>query len=274
LPREKGQRVKILFIGDVIGRPGRWLVQSMLPRLRERHGIDFVIANGENASGGAGLAPSSADELFASGVNVITGGNHTFRNRQILDIIDTERRLLRPANMPSHPRVRGRGWEVYDLPGAGCLAVISLSGTVMMDTLDNPFHCADRLVSRLSEQTPNILVDFHAEATSEKVAMGWFLDGRVTAVLGSHTHVPTADQRVLPGGTAYITDAGMTGPFDSVIGVKKEIILEGFLSRMPVRHAVADGDLRLCGVVVEFNAESGRATGIERLMVSEKNLND
>ncbi|MBN1516162.1 TIGR00282 family metallophosphoesterase [Candidatus Sumerlaeota bacterium] len=261
--------MRLLFIGDVFGRPGRRIVKQQLSALRRREEVDFVVANGENASGGSGLTQGNAEELFKAGVDVITGGNHIFQNRDIFKFIDDEARLVRPANYPPHPDLRGQGVGIYLLPGGYQLAVINLMGTVFMRELDNPFHCADEILRQLEGEVKNILVDMHAEATSEKIAMGWHLDGRVTAVLGTHTHVVTADERLLHHGTAYQTDVGMTGPHDSCIGVTKKTIVQGFLSKLPVRHSPATDEVALHATLIEFDPETGRASGIYRIRETE-----
>ncbi len=259
--------MKILLIGDVFGRPGRKAVQAVLPELRSRESIDFVIVNGENAAGGKGMTPGVAQELFAAGCHVITGGNHSFANREILPIANSERRLLRPANYPDDPEIPGAGWGVFTSDAGFPVGVLNLCGRVGIGHFDCPFRTAMHLLHEIQKQTPVIVVDFHAEATSEKVAMGWYLDGKVSAVLGTHTHIMTADERVLPGGTAYITDVGMTGPYDSVIGVKKELALESMMTLMKNRFEPATGDVRLCAVLVEVDGMSGRATAIRRFMI-------
>ena len=260
----------ILFIGDIFGRPGRTMVKDHLPELVKEHAIDLIIANGENAAAGFGITPPLAEELFELGIDVITTGNHVWDKREIVEYFQNAdgnphsmaRRLLRPANYPAGMP----GWGLYqgkknDVP----YAVINLQGRVFMTSNDDPFRVADQLLKET--QTKIVLVDIHAEATSEKISMGWYLDGRVSAVVGTHTHVPTADERVLPGGTAYITDVGMTGPYDSVIGVKKELIMGKFLNNMPVRFEPATGDVRLCAVVVDCDNATGRARAIERVMI-------
>jgi 2',3'-cyclic-nucleotide 2'-phosphodiesterase len=262
--------LKILFIGDIFGRPGRTIVKDRLPTLRKQHAPDLVIANCENAAAGFGITPPLADELFDLGIDVMTTGNHVWDKREIIDYFQMAdgnphspaRRLLRPANFsPNLP-----GWGVYEGEKNGTrYAVVNLQGRVFMGSSDDPFRYADQLLGQIKSKI--VFVDFHAEASSEKIAFGWYLDGRVTAVVGTHTHVPTADETVLPKGTAYITDVGMTGPYDSVIGVKKELVIEKFLSGMPARFEPANGDIRLCAVVVECDERSGRATCIERLML-------
>jgi 2',3'-cyclic-nucleotide 2'-phosphodiesterase len=262
--------MRILFIGDIFGRPGRTIVKDRLPGIVRDQAIDLVIANGENSAAGFGITPALAEELFELNIDVITTGNHVWDKREIMDYFQMDdgsrgpaRRVLRPANYPQ------------DLPGWGLYqghktktpyAVINLQGRVFMASNDDPFRTADRLLKEIEAKV--ILVDFHAEATSEKISFGWYLDGRVTAVIGTHTHVPTADERVLPNGTAYITDVGMTGPYDGVIGVKKELVVGRFLNGMPVRFEPATGDVRFCAVIIDCDEKTGKARRIERLMLS------
>jgi 2',3'-cyclic-nucleotide 2'-phosphodiesterase len=262
--------MRILFIGDIFGRPGRTIVRDRLTAMVKDHAIDLVIANGENAAAGFGITGPLAEELFDLGIDVLTTGNHIWDKREIVDYFQMEagnhhgpaRRLLRPANYPSDMP----GWGVYEGKKNGVpYAVINLQGRVFMASNDDPFRGADRLLKEIKAKV--VLVDIHAEATSEKISLGWYLDGRVTAVIGTHTHVPTADERVLPGGTAYITDVGMTGPYQSVIGVKKELVVARFLNNMPVRFEPATEDVRLCAVVVECDPATGHASKIERLML-------
>jgi metallophosphoesterase (TIGR00282 family) len=263
--------MRILFIGDIFGRPGRTIVQERLKGLVREHSIGLVIANGENSAAGFGITPSLAEDLFELGIDVITTGNHVWDKREILDYFeiangnqsDPARRLLRPANYPPDMP----GWGLYEGKKNGVpYAVINLQGRIFMASNDDPFRTVDQLLKQV--QAKVIFVDIHAEATSEKVAMGWYLDGRVSAVVGTHTHIPTADERVLPKGTAYITDVGMTGPYDSVIGVQKELVVGKFLSNMPVRFEPATGDVRLCAVIVDCDETTGRAQTIQRLMIS------
>jgi 2',3'-cyclic-nucleotide 2'-phosphodiesterase len=262
--------LNILFIGDIFGRPGRTIVKDRLPELVKNRSIDLVIANGENSAAGFGITPPLADELFDLGIDVMTTGNHVWDKREIIEYFQMAdgnphspaRRLLRPGNFPATLP----GWGLYEGQKNGVnYAVINLQGRVFMGSSDDPFRWADEILKKIKAKI--IFVDFHAEATSEKVAFGWYLDGRVTAVVGTHTHIPTGDETVLPKGTAYITDVGMTGPYDSVIGVKKELIIDKFLNGMPSRFEAATGDVRLCAVVVECDDKSGRATGMERLMI-------
>ncbi|MBT0653873.1 TIGR00282 family metallophosphoesterase [Geomobilimonas luticola] len=255
--------VNILFIGDVIGKPGRQAVSRELHRLVDRYRLDLVIANGENAAGGFGITEETAKDLFKSGIHFLTSGNHIWDKKDALEFIAREERLIRPANYP--PGTAGRGSAVVKTPGGAKVGVLNLEGRVFMNNLDCPFRTADREVARLREETSIIFVDFHAEATSEKASLGWYLDGRVSAVVGTHTHVQTADERILPGGTAYLTDAGMTGAFDSVIGVRKDEPIEKFLTQVPVKFEIAKNNLRLNGVVVTVDEDTGRALGVERV---------
>jgi metallophosphoesterase (TIGR00282 family) len=262
--------MRILFIGDIFGRPGRTIVKERLAGLVEEFAIDLVVANGENSAAGFGITPPLAEDLFELNIDVITTGNHVWDKREIVDYFESAdgnlhspaRRLLRPANYPAGMP----GWGMYEGQKNGVgYAVINLQGRVFMASNDDPFRAADQLLKET--QAKIVLVDIHAEATSEKISMGWYLDGRVTAVIGTHTHVPTADERVLPGGTAYITDVGMSGPYDSVIGVQKDLVVNKFLTNMPVRFEPATGDVRLCGVMIDCDDATGRARSIERVMV-------
>ncbi|MBE0428502.1 MAG: TIGR00282 family metallophosphoesterase [Thermoleophilia bacterium] len=253
--------MRILFISDVFGRPGREALMARLPDLQERYSPDFLVANGENAAGGAGITRKISNKLLGAGVDVITTGNHVWKQKDIYPFMDENDRIVRPANyLPANP---GRGWTVREKHDQK-LAVVNLCGNLYIGAPRGAFQTVDEVLREIPADVRHILVDMHAEATSEKVAMGYYLDGRVTAVIGTHTHVQTADEKLLPGGTAYITDAGMTGPFDSVIGVKKDIILKRFLTQMPVRFEVAEEDVRIEGVFVEADAR-GRATVIERV---------
>jgi metallophosphoesterase (TIGR00282 family) len=254
--------VTILFVGDVVGGPGRRTLLDLLPVLRERYQTDFVVVNGENAAGGIGITPKIADELFSGGVDVITLGNHTYRHREVYTYLDREERIIRPANfLPSQP---GHGWCVVTR-GDIRLGVLSLSGNLFMDPAGPAFAQAESALGVLEGRVDHLLVDMHAEATSEKVGLGWYLDGRVTAVVGTHTHVPTADARVLPGGTAYITDVGMTGPRGGVIGVKRELAVEAMLTRMPTRFETSTEDPWLNAVVIRAS-EPMRASAIEQVL--------
>jgi 2',3'-cyclic-nucleotide 2'-phosphodiesterase len=256
--------VKLLFIGDVVGGCGRRAVRAVLPGLRERHQPDFVIVNGENAAGGVGITEKTARELLELGADAITLGNHAYRHREVYGFLDREQRIVRPANYPKGSP--GRGHTVVEHDGLR-LGVVNLSGIVMLQAARSPFAEIDAVLADLRDRAEYVLLDFHAEATSEAVAMGWHVDGRVTACVGTHTHVPTADGRVLPEGTAFITDVGMTGPRGGVIGVKREQALERFRAMTNVRFETSDEDPWLNGVLVEAGAD-GRATRIEQLLVA------
>jgi metallophosphoesterase (TIGR00282 family) len=255
--------VNLLFIGDVMGKPGRQAVAARLPELVSRYRIEFTIANAENAAGGLGVTPAVADELLAVGVNCLTTGNHVWKHREFVEYAAGEPRIVRPANYP--PGTPGRGAEVYLTPQGTSVGVLSVVGRVFMEPLDCPFRAADREIEALRGRTKVLVADLHAEASSEKVALGWYLDGRVAAAIGTHTHVQTADERILPKGTAYITDAGMTGPRDSVIGIKREPVIERFLTGMPTRFEVAAGPVVMSGVVVTVDEATGSARSIERV---------
>jgi metallophosphoesterase (TIGR00282 family) len=256
--------MNILMLGDVFGEPGRAALEKRLPGLKEEHRVDFTVVNVENAAAGFGVTPEIARGLLDLGVDVMTSGNHIWDRKEILAYIAKENLLLRPANFP--PGTPGVG-HVTVKAGPHRVAVLNLMGRVFMSPIDCPFQKADEIIPELRRETPIILVDMHAEATSESVAMGWYLDGRVSAVAGTHRHVQTADERILPGGTAYITDLGMTGPVDSVIGVDKDLILRRFLTQMPIRFEPAKGPAAVCGVVITVDPQSGRASEIRRLRV-------
>jgi 2',3'-cyclic-nucleotide 2'-phosphodiesterase len=255
--------VKLLFIGDIIGKPGREALSRELHRIVDRHLVDLVIANGENAAGGFGLTQETAQDLFKCGVQVLTSGNHIWDKKDSLEYIKREERIVRPANYPDG--TPGRGATIARTPGGVKVGILNLEGRVFMNNLECPFRCADREIAKLKEETPIVFVDFHAEATSEKVSLGWYLDGRVSAVVGTHTHVQTADERILTAGTAYLTDAGMTGAFDSVIGVRKEDAIEKFVTQRPAKFEVAKKDIRINAVVIEIDEKTGLALNIERI---------
>lgn len=257
--------MKILFIGDIVGRPGRKLVGDLLPVLRKEYDIELVIANGENAAGGSGITPAVAEELFGKGIHILTSGNHIWDKKEAVPYIDTEPRIIRPANYP--PGTPGHGWSLISTPSGVNVGVACLAGRVFLPAIDCPFRVGREIVEELKQHTQIIIVDFHAEATSEKLALGWFLDGLVTAVVGTHTHVQTADERILDEGTAYITDVGMVGPRDSVIGIKKEVVIQKFLTQLPVRFEVAAGPVEFGAVVIEVDEATGRARTIERVRV-------
>ena len=256
---------RILFIGDIIGGTGRGAIRELLPEIIQQYSPNFIIANGENLAGGNGLTKETADEMFSYGVNFLTTGNHVWDNKEILDFIDSYDKIIRPANYPEG--APGKGYAVIDSNSDHILkiGVFNLSGRIFMEPLDNPFSVADKIIPKLREETNIIILDFHAEATSEKMSMGWYLDGRISAVLGTHTHVQTADETILPNHTAYITDVGMTGPINSVIGVKKDPVIKKFLTQMPAKFDVAKGDVRLCAVIIDIDPITGNATAIERL---------
>ncbi len=255
--------ITILFIGDIVGKAGRRTVETVLQDLIRDHNVDCVIANGENAAGGAGITPRIAEQLFALGVDVLTSGNHIWQKKEIYDYIKQENRLIRPLNFP--PETPGQGSCVIQTSTGHSIAIMNLVGRVFMDGFSCPFRTAEQEIHHLREQAEVILVDFHAEATAEKQALGWYLDGKVSAVLGTHTHVQTADERILPLGTAYITDVGMTGAMDSVIGVKKELAIQKFLSYMPVRFESSLLNPQLNGAVVKVDPEKRLALHITRI---------
>lgn len=263
----------MLFVGDVFGSPGRRVVRDHLPHLIRERDIDLVVVNAENSAGGFGVTPAIAEELFDLGAHVLTTGNHVWDKREIIDYLNSvpaeshsrARRVVRPANYASG--TPGYGFYEGTLASGVRYAVVNLQGRVFMASNEDPFRTADRLLSQI--QAKVVLVDFHAEATSEKVALGWYLDGKVTAVLGTHTHVPTADERVLPNGTAYQTDVGMSGPYDGVIGVEKDQVIQRFLSGMPGKFEPARGDARLCALLIECDPQTGRALSVQRLSLGE-----
>jgi len=256
--------MNILFIGDVVGSPGRAAIKALLSKMKQKHDVDFVIANAENSAGGSGITPRTARDLFQSGCDVLTSGDHVWRRPEVVDLLNTNPAILRPANFPAG--APGRGSGVFRSAAGPCVGVVCLLGRVFVDAMvASPFLSVQEEIAELKKKTPIVIVDLHAEATSEKVAMGWFLDGQVTAVLGTHTHIPTADERVLPKGTAYITDVGMTGPYDSVIGRSKDKIIERFLTGLPTRFELGQKDVALCGALVEVDTDSGRALSIKRI---------
>ncbi|MCX6356031.1 MAG: TIGR00282 family metallophosphoesterase [Candidatus Aureabacteria bacterium] len=255
--------ITILFSGDIVGKPGRTAVRELIPSLRKRYGVDCVITNAENAAGGSGLTPDVVAELLSSGVHAITSGDHIWKNRAVFEIIGREERLLRPANYPMD--APGRGGVVVTLPGGVKVGVVNLLGRVFMKPADCPFAAAVREIEIIRKETPVIIVDIHAEATSEKNAMGRFLDGKVTAVIGTHTHVQTADEQIFPGGTAYLSDAGMTGPTVSILGVEIKPVITNFLTQLPQRFEVAKERVEFQGVIVRADERTGKALGIERI---------
>jgi metallophosphoesterase (TIGR00282 family) len=258
--------MKVLFVGDIVGKPGRRAVEQLLERIISDHEIEFTIANGENAAGGMGITPSIAGEILGQGVDVLTSGNHIWARKEIFSFLGEDSRLLRPANYP--PRVPGRGAGVFQTRDGQKVGVLNLEGRVFMKHLDCPFRVGEKEVEILSRETHIIFVDFHAEATSEKMAMGWFLNGKVSAVLGTHTHVQTSDEKILDEGTAYITDVGMTGPSASVIGIRKHVALERLLTQIPWKFDVATEEIELQGVVVDIDSETGKSKKIKRIRIS------
>ena len=257
--------MEVLFIGDIIGEPGRKAVRMQLQGLVEEYGPDLIIANGENAAGGFGITSEIADELLFLGIDVLTSGNHVWDKKEIEPYIAQQKRLIRPANYPEgNP---GAGTAIVSTRKAGDVAILNLEGRVFMSNLDDPFRIADREIEKLKKHTPVVIIDFHAEATSEKIALAWHVDGKASAIIGTHTHVQTADERVLPGGTAFITDVGMTGPTDSVIGVKKEQAIARFLYQTPHRFEIARGPVHLCAVLLNIDEKTGKANSIERINI-------
>jgi 2',3'-cyclic-nucleotide 2'-phosphodiesterase len=255
--------VNLLFIGDIVGKPGRNAIRELLPQLTQRYQTDLVIANGENASGGIGISAKEADELLSGGIDVLTSGNHIWKKKEILGYIQQNPDLIRPANYPVG--TPGSGVVIKETRSGHRVAVLNLLGRVFMEAVDCPFRKGLEERAEIIKETPIILVDFHAEATSEKMSLGWFLDGKVSAVLGTHTHVQTSDERILPQGTAYMTDVGMTGPAESVIGVKKELAIERFLTQLPHKFEVANREILLEGAVLSIDEETGKALRIIRI---------
>ncbi|HUL22929.1 MAG TPA: TIGR00282 family metallophosphoesterase [Thermodesulfobacteriota bacterium] len=257
--------MRILFIGDIVGKAGRQAIEGGLGKIIDDYKIEFTVANGENAAGGMGITPVIAIEILDHGVDVVTSGNHIWAKKEIVPFLDEEFRILRPANYP--PKVPGKGSGLFRSRNGQTVGVLNLEGRVFMKNLDCPFRVGEKEVESLRKETPIILVDFHAEATSEKMAMGWFMDGKVSAVLGTHTHVQTSDERILDGGTAYITDLGMTGPMDSVIGIRKEIALERLLTQIPWKFDVAKEQVELQGVVIDVDSRTGKSENIQKIKV-------
>ena len=261
--------MKILFIGDIVGQPGRLAVKALLPKLREQHGLEFVVANGENSAGGNGITVRTAEEIFSAGVDVITSGDHLWDQKEVMELLVNEKRFIRPINYP--PGTPGKGSGVFEVRGQSShirVGVLNAQGRTFMPALENPFLMVTSEVEQLQKQTRIIFVDFHAEATSEKIALGRMLDGTVSAVIGTHTHVQTADEQLFPGGTAYLSDAGFTGPHEGVLGREIEPVIKRFVTNMPQRFEVATGRVMLHGAVVEVDESTGKARGIWR--VSEK----
>jgi metallophosphoesterase (TIGR00282 family) len=255
--------VKLLFIGDIVGEPGRRAVKVLVPVLRLQHRIDVVVANGENAAGGSGITPKMAEEIFSAGIDVMTSGDHLWDQKEVTELLANEPRFLRPANYP--PGVSGQGARVFRLAGHPPFAVANLQGRTFMPPLDNPFTVAQTLIPTLRAETSIIFLDFHAEATSEKIALGRMLDGKITALIGTHTHVQTADEQIFPGGTAYLSDAGFTGPHESVLGREIEPVIRRFMTQMPQRFEVAKGRVLLQGALMDIDDASGRTRSITRI---------
>ncbi len=258
--------MKIMLTGDVIGHPGRQAFREHTPRLREKYGIDVVIVNGENSAGGKGITRRSLDELYHAGADIVTSGNHVWDKKDVLEFIDQEPFLIRPANYPEG--APGKGCCIYPFKAKN-IGVMNLSGRAFMPAIDCPFQKVEELLRELKDSCDILILDFHAEATSEKMAMGWYLDGRVNCVVGTHTHIQTADERILPGGTAYITDLGMVGPMNSVLGVKTELILKKFTTAMPVRFEPADGPNVYSALLIEIDDKSNRTISVERILFYE-----
>ncbi|MBI4398718.1 MAG: TIGR00282 family metallophosphoesterase [Candidatus Omnitrophica bacterium] len=255
--------LRVLIIGDIVGRPGRDACLQLIPYLKRERDIQFVIANGENIAGGSSITPDTVKDIFRAGADIMTLGDHTFRKKEALELVEKDARIVRPANYP--PGAPGRGYTVAKWGSGIPIAIINLMGRVFMDPLDCPFQKVSQILEDLREKVKIIFVDIHAEATSEKVAMGWYLDGKISCLYGTHTHIQTADERVLPKGMAYITDLGMTGPYESVIGREIEPVLYKFRTGLPAKYDVAARDMRLSGAIVEVDTETGRALHIERV---------
>ena len=259
--------LRAFLVGDIVGQPGRAILEKKLSAFRKKHDVDFCVANGENASGGSGITVANAREVLGSGVDVITMGDHVWKRKEIAQFMESDSRILRPYNYS--PLAVGTGMGIYTLGSGVAIGVLNLIGRVFLKPADCPFRAADQALQQLAPHAPNIFVDFHAEATAEKIAMGWHLDGRVTCVFGTHTHVQTADERVLPKGTAFICDVGMTGPHDSVLGRRKDRVIKAAMTQMPHSFDVAKGDVRISGALVTFDEQTGRAGSIERIQIRE-----
>ncbi len=260
-------KINILAIGDIVGKPGRTILKDKLKSFINTEDIHFCVANGENAAAGAGITAEIAEELFSYGIDVITTGDHVWDKKEILPALDTNRNILRPGNYS--PLAIGKGHVIKQSKTGAPVGVINLLGRVFMKPIDCPFRTADDILKHVSKEAKIILVDMHAEATSEKMALGWYLDGRVSAVVGTHTHVPTADEQVLPKGTAFISDLGMTGPHESVLGRKIDCVLKAIITQMPIRFDVAEKDVRICGVKIVVDSQTGKAESIQRIEVKE-----
>jgi len=257
--------MKVLFIGDIVGRVGRMTTKALLPAVTNRYKIDLVIANGENLAGGFGLTDKTISEIFSYGVQIVTTGNHVWDKKEFVIQISKQDRVLRPLNYP--PSAPGYGSVIYTLHSGDKIGVINISGRVFMSHIDCPFRTAEKEIEKLGQTTKILIVDFHAEATSEKMAFGYFMDGKVSAVIGTHTHVQTADEMILPGGTAYITDVGMTGPFNSIIGIEKEQVIQRFLTNIPVKFDTAKGEGIFSAVIAEIDDKTGKAFALQRIQL-------
>ena len=255
--------MRILFIGDIVGEPGRHAIKDLVPKIVKKEKIDFIVANGENVAGGSGITPALVDELLGYGIDVITSGDHIWKRKEITERLSQDARILRPANYPRE--APGFGSTVVQSKSGVDVGVINIQGRVFMQAIEDPFRVVKSEVEKIKNKTRIIIVDVHAEATSEKMALGWLLDGSVSAVIGTHTHVQTADEKILPKGTAFLTDAGMTGPFDSVIGRNKEQILTRFMTQMPTKFEMAEGDIQLHGAIIEIDEKTGKADSIKRI---------
>ncbi len=255
--------MRVLFIGDIVGEPGRRAIEELLPGIKKANDVEFVIGNAENVAGGSGVTPALADKLFDHGLDVITSGDHIWKRKEIIERIDADRRILRPANYPAG--APGSGSTVIKSESGTEVGVINLIGRVFMAALECPFKTAKAEIEKIKGKARVIIVDMHAEATSEKIALGWYLDGEVSAIIGTHTHVQTADEKILPGGTAFLSDAGMTGALDGVIGRKKEQILARFITQMPTKFEMAEGDIQLQGAIVDVDEKTGKANSIKRI---------
>lgn len=254
--------MKVLFIGDVVGNPGRRAVKEMIPDIRKVYDFDFCFANCENAAGGSGITYPVAQELYKSGIDAITMGNHTWSKREVLNFIETDSRIVRPANYPQE--TPGRGFAIIE-KGDLKIGIVNIQGRVYMDPVDCPFKAAERDLELLKKHVKPVVLDIHAEATSEKYALAWHLDGKVSCVLGTHTHVQTSDERILPNGTAYITDVGMTGPYDGILGMDKDIVIKKFITQMPVRFELAQGKVQFNAVIIDIDEKTGKTNSIERI---------
>ncbi len=255
--------MRLLFIGDIVGQPGRQAVRELVPKLRQQHSLGLVIANGENSAGGSGITPKTAEEIFSAGVDVITSGDHLWDQKEVVELLHNEKRFIRPLNYP--PGIPGQGSVLFQKEGVPAVGVVNLQGRTFMADLENPFLLARAEVERLRQHTKIIFVDFHAEATSEKIALARWLDGHVSAVVGTHTHVQTADEQIFPGGTAYLTDAGFTGPHESVLGREIEPVIRRFLTNMPQRFEVAGNNVLLQGALIEIDEATGKTIRIQRI---------